>query len=126
MELKNLSDRELALRMVNYIERSKRLAREISKCIERKEADVEYIKCEYRALKTAIRTDSDYVRKQRNQTGSQLYMYNFSPYIKEADAEGFTVPVNAQINFHMFSAVNTAHYKLTKCWSLDEWKKAAE
>lgn len=126
MELKKMSDQELAQRMVDYIERLDQLAHEISNYIECKAADAEYIKREYRALKQAIRQDSDYVSKQRNKDGSELYIYYFSPYMKEADAEGCTVPVNARIDFNMFSAVRTAHYKLTKCWSLEEWKQAAQ
>lgn len=123
MELKQMSDQQLAQRMVNYIERLEKLMHEISNYIELKDADTGYIKCEYRALKEAIRADSDYVRKQRNQNGSQLYVYYFMPYIKEADAFGFMVPVNGRIDSKMFSAVSEAHYKLTKCWRLDEWKK---
>ena len=126
MELKKMTDQELAQRMVNYIERLERLVHEISNYIEHKTSDAAYIKSEYRLLKQAIRTDAEYMRKQRNREGSELYMYYFMPYIHEADAEGFTVPVNAKIDFSMFSAANTALYKLTKCWSLGEWKNAAQ
>lgn len=126
MELKHMSDQELARRMVNYIERLERLYREISNHIEHKEADAGYIKCEYAALKSAIRSDADYVSKQRNREGSLLYTSNFTPYIQEADAFGFAVPTNARIDFKMFSTVKEAHYKLTKGWTLEQWQKAAQ
>ena len=48
-------------------------------------------------------------------------MSAFSPSIREAMAEGFAVPVNAAVNFRMFSSVSDAHYKLTKYVSLEEW-----
>ena len=48
-------------------------------------------------------------------------MSAFSPSVREAMAEGFTVPVNAAVNFRMFSSVADAHYKLTKYVSLEEW-----
>ena len=126
MELKLMSDQELARRMVNYIERLERLYKEISNFIERKDADAGYIRCEYAALKAAIRSDADYVNKQRNREGSDLYMGNFVPYIEEADAFGFTVRVNGKIDFSMYSAVKEAHYRLTKGWTLEQWQKAAQ
>ena len=43
------------------------------------------------------------------------------PSIREAAAFGFDVPINNTINQRMYSAVEEAHYKMTKYYSLEEW-----
>ena len=43
------------------------------------------------------------------------------PSIREAAAFGFDVPINSTINQRMYGAVEEAHYKMTKYYSLEEW-----
>lgn len=124
MDYKNLSDSELATIMVNYINRVGHLKELIAGYIDNVNhgsIQPDRIKDEYRRLKAELREDADYLDLVRNQNGSQLYMGYFSPSIREASAWGFTVPVNHRVDYQMFSAVEEAHYKLTKYYSLEEW-----
>ena len=128
MDFKNMTDSELASVMVNYINRIENLQNMISGYIDRRIVDIppEKIRAEYRQLKYELREDAKYLDQVRNKNGSILYKSAFSPSIREADAFGFTVPVNAVVNFQMFSAVEEAHYKLTKYYSLEDWGKAMQ
>ena len=92
--------------MVNYINRIENLQNMISGYIDRRIVDIppEKIRAEYRQLKYELREDAKYLDQVRNKNGSILYKSAFSPSIREADAFGFTVPVNAAVNFQMFSA----------------------
>lgn len=124
MDFKNMTDSELASIMVNYINRIEHLMRMISGYIDRSIIDIsiERIKAEYRQLKYELREDAKYLDQIRNKNGSILYKSAFMPSIREANAFGFTVPVNATVNWQMFSAVEEAHYKLTKYCSLKKWE----
>ncbi|MGN1305060.1 MAG: hypothetical protein ACI4YB_08500 [Oscillospiraceae bacterium] len=124
MNFKNMTDSELAEVMVSYITRIEHLQHIISQHIERGIRDVipaEKIKNEYRQLKYELREDAHYLELHQNRNGSDIYKSAFSPSIREAAAFGFTVPVNSTINFTMYSAVEEAHYKLTKIYNLEEW-----
>ena len=124
MEYRMMTDSQLATIMVSYINRVEHLKRVIGIYIDKPDHGgflPERIKLEYRQLKNELREISDYLWLARNSQGSILYMSAFSPSVREAMAEGFTVPVNAAVNFKMFSSVADAHYKLTKYLSLEEW-----
>jgi len=129
-DLKNMSDYELAQRVVNYVERLRTLMDDVSNVIDgprRIEAyELDRIKEEYKRLKEEIKSDAHYVRLSRNRTGEfDLYESIFVPSIREADAFGFTSPTNSRINQRFFSSIEEAHYKLTKYHGLDEWKRIA-
>ena len=128
MDFKNMTDSELASIMVNYINRIEHLQNMISGYIDRRIIDIspEKIRAEYRQLKYELREDAKYLDQVKNKNGSILYKSAFSPSIREAEAFGFTVPVNAVVNFQMFSSVEEAHYKLTKYYSLEDWGKAMQ
>lgn len=124
MEYKNMTDSELATIMVNYINRIDHLRGLIGTYLD----SVDHgciqpirIKELYKQLKYELRDDYNYLDLARNKQGSRIYMYYFSPSIREAFAWGFTVPVNGAVNYAMFSAVSEAHYKLTKYYSFEEW-----
>lgn len=126
MEYKTMSDSELASVMVSYINRVKQLKNAISQYINRTDKismRPEEIKNEYRELKNELRKDANYLYLAKNRNGSVLYTSIFIPSIREAAAFGFTVPVNAAINFEMYSAVEEAYYKLRKYYSLDKWEE---
>ena len=129
MELKRMTDAQLARRIINYVERIDKLKMAISQYIEnnhRSDALHDYIRSEYRQLKNELREDARYVDLQRNKVGSTLYMTNFMGSISEASAWGFLVPLNARINQQFYSSVADARYKLTKYISLDRWKQIAD
>lgn len=124
MEYKYMTDSELASVMVSYINRIEHLMNLIGTYLDSADhgcIQPTQIKEIYKQLKYELQEDYRYLDLVRNQKGSRVYMYYFSPSIREASAWGFTVPVNGAVNFAMFSAVSEAHYKLTKYYSLDEW-----
>ena len=124
MEYKYMTDAELASIMVSYITRVDHLRDMIGRYLDRADHGnirADQIKTAYRELKNELRETADYLWLERNRKGSVLYMSAFSPSVREAMAEGFTVPVNATVNFRMFSSVADAHYKLTKYVSFEEW-----
>ena len=126
MDYKKMTDGELANIMINQINRVSHLQHMISTYLDKPldcKISSEKIKTEYKTLKNEIKLDASYLDLVKNQKGSNLYMNVFSPSIREAYAEGFDVPVNSKIDFKMFSAVATAHYKLTKYYSLEDWGK---
>lgn len=124
MDYKKMSDSELAVVMVNYINRVSHLMNMISVYINsagRGAIQAEQIRKEYKALKEEIRMDAQYLDLVRNREGSDLYKYAFSRSIREASAYGFTVATNAKVDHAMYSAVEEAHYRLTKINSLENW-----
>ena len=131
VELKNMTDKELARRMVKYIEQLENLMCDVSEIRNNKSPiepyRVENIRDIYRKLKEDIKADAHYVGLERNKKrGHNLYNSFFDPSIREASAFGFTSPTNSAINHKFFSSIEEAHYKLTKYHGLDEWKKIAQ
>lgn len=119
-----MTDSQLASIMVNYINRVGHLQEVIGIYIDKPGHggfSPEQIKTEYRQLKNELREIEDYLSLERNFQGSVLYISAFSPSVREAMAEGFIVPINAAVNFKLFSSVANAYYKLTKYVSLEEW-----
>lgn len=123
MDFKIMTDSELAYVMVNYIRRIENLLDIIEKYFDgNNSVSTEEIKRAYASLKSELREDANYVKLERNSDGSLLYMNVFSPSIREAAAFGFNVAKNSAVNQMMYSAVEEAHYKLTKYYSLVEWE----
>ena len=126
MDYKNMTDVELANIMIHQISRVSHLLDIIRIYLEQKQNSsipVERIKEEYKILKNEFKEDYNYLRLAKNQKGSYIYMSKFASSIKEAYAEGFVVPSNSKVDFKMFSTVETAHYKLNKYYSLEDWGK---
>lgn len=122
MDFKIMTDSELAKIMVNYIGRIESLLDIIGRYLEGNDnIPVGNIKRIYADLKEELREDDHYLRLERNRDGSSLYMRAFVPSIREAAAFGFNVSINSTINQRMYSAVEEAHYKMTKYYSLEEW-----
>ena len=112
-------DKKLAEKMIYYIEE----AYTIMKMINTKE-DKEEIKIRYKRLKQNIKNEAhrcDLIanRKEFTQFEKQYY----APSIKEANAWGFTSPINAKINRDFYNSVEEAHYKLRKYISLENLKR---
>lgn len=122
MDFKIMTDSELANIMVNYIGRIESLLDIIGRYLEGNDnIPAGKIKRIYADLKEELREDDHYLRLERNRDGSSLYMGAFVPSIREAAAFGFKVSINSTINQRMYSAVEEAHYKMTKYYSLEEW-----
>lgn len=122
MDFKIMTDSELANIMVNYIGRIENLLDIIGRYLEGNDnIPAGRIKRIYADLKEELREDDHYLRLERNRDGSSLYMEAFVPSIREAAAFGFNVSINSTINQRMYSAVEEAHYKMTKYYSLEEW-----
>lgn len=123
MDFKFMTDSELANIMVNYIFRIENLLDIIERYLEgNNSVSAEKIKRTYANLKDELREDAHYIKLVRNSNGSLLYMNVFSPSIREAAYFGFSVSINSAVNQRMYSAVEEAHYKLTKYYSLEEWE----
>ena len=129
-ELKTMNDQELAVRIVDYVERVQKLMDNIEpflqKMVSREESyKIDLIRDEYKRLKQEIKDDAHYLdlgRNERNDPGARLYNAFFDPSIREASAEGFMAPTNSKIDYRFYDALATARYKLTKYHDLDEWK----
>jgi len=131
VDLKNMTDKELAQRMVKYIEQLENLMCDVSD-IRNSRSPVEPYRVEnirdiYKKSKEDIKADAHYMDLERNKKrGNNLYNSFLNPSIREASAYGFTSPTNSAINHKFFCSIEEAHYKLTKYYGLDEWKKIAQ
>lgn len=128
MELNEMNDKEIALRIAAYIKRAYSLMNDISKYINenRSVALSETVHNEYMMLKREIRDDDHYVNLERNKKPDETQAYRtFRNSISEANAYGFTSRYNSVINNNYFSSVEEAHYKLTKWYNLDRWENIA-
>lgn len=128
MELKKMSDQELAARAIGYIERIEQLQDEVGAILDGKKKSYEpdLIRVKYKRLKEEIKADAHYLDLVRNQRfGNDLYNAIFSPSIMEASAWGFESPTNSRIDHAFFSSLYEAHYKMTKYYSFKEWKTVA-
>ena len=128
-EIKTMSNKELAIRMVNYIERIQGLMDEVNAYICRKDeyVDKDTIRKNYKNIKEDIKRDSHYVNLARNKNcDNKLYSNIFSLSIAEASAWGFSLSTNCSIDFRLFNSLAEAQYKLTKYYSYEKWKTLSE
>ena len=126
IDYKNLKDTELAGIMVDYISRVNQLEEIVGQYINSSDngtISAYQIKNLYKQLKDELRETANYLRLVRNHGGSKLYMYFFCPSVQEASAFGFSAPVNSTIDQRFYSSVADAQYKLTKYYSIEDWKK---
>lgn len=124
MEYQKMTDAQLAMIMINYITRVDHLRKLIGYYLDGADngsIEADRIKASYKQLKYELREDAGYLELMRNKKGSDLYMYYFSPSIREASAWGFCRHVNGPINQQLYSTVSDAYYKLTKYLSLEQW-----
>ena len=122
MDYNYMTDSQLAGIMVSYIGRVDNLQGIIGRYLNGNETISSLkIRKDYSQLKDELREDARRVKLKKNYQGSDLYREAFVPSISEAAACGFCVPTNSKINYRMYSAVEEAHYKLTKYCSLEEW-----
>ena len=128
MELKHMSDQELARRMVNYIDRLIQLHNNINRYLNSHDTSVErrvIIQNEYSGLKRAIREDYEYISNSKNAGESSLYESFFIPSIEECMAKGLQAPTNSSVNASMSSSVYDARYYMTYYHSRDDWERIA-
>ncbi len=117
-----MTDSQLADIMVNYIGRVNHLQGIIGRYLEGNDnISPSQIRREYAQIKDELHEDARLVKLKKNYQGSDLYRGAFVPSISEAAASGFGVPTNSEIDYRMYSAIEEAHYKLTKYRSLEEW-----
>lgn len=122
MDYNQMTDAQLARIMVSYIGRISNLQCIIGRYLEGNDNITSLqIRREYAQLKDELCEDARLVKLKKNYQGSDLYRGAFVPSICEAAAFGFGVPTNSKIDYRMHSAVEEAHYKLTKYYSFEEW-----
>ncbi len=129
-ELKKMSDKDLSIRMVNYIERVQKLMDSVSEIMNGKGTKmlIDSIHYEYKAIKQEINDDAHYLylnMNRRNDEDSELYNRFFKPSISEAAAFGFTSSTNSRIDFKFYNSLEEARYKLNKFYPLEKWKEIA-
>lgn len=126
-ELKDMTQKVLASRILEYVERLESLMHTISSFNGKamKAEDRERILCEYKNLKTAIRSDAHYVGIDRNKNRNDSFYNTISRNLAEAAAWGFTAPINSRINSELHSSIEEACYKLCKGYTRDELKRIA-
>lgn len=130
-ELKNMTAQELSARVVGYVERIEKLMNNVSLMLQSRNRiepyQIDLIREEYKHLKDEIRADAHYVYLERNKKrGKNLYNAFFTPSIREASAFGFTAATSSRINQVFYSSLAAARYRLTKLYSLNEWKAILE
>lgn len=127
VELIKMTDQELAIRIINYVERIEILMDDISEILKGKNTNkISKIKDEYKKLKQEIKEDAHYLDLERNQSlKGNVYDAVFMPSVVEAAAWGFISPINSNIDFKLYHTLEEAEYKLTKYYTLEEWKKVA-
>ena len=129
-DLKKMSDKELSIRMVMYIERVQKLMDSVSEIMDGKGTKmlINSIHHEYKAIKQAVKDDAHYLNLTMNRRideGSELYNGFFKPSISEAATFGFASSTNSRIDFKFYDSLEEARYKLTKFYTLEEWKEVA-
>ena len=133
-ELKYLSDRELAARIVGYIERFDELDSMLSETSKNKNfpqssCEVQLIQLRYSQLKEELCADAKYLntgKSQRQDSNTNLYDAFFRPSICEAAAYGLKTPVNSHNLSKLAAAVEEAKYRITKYHSLAVWKSSMD
>ena len=122
MDYNKKTDSELARIMVSYIGRIENLQGIVGRYLEGNASISSLqIRREYAQIKDELREDARLVKLKKNYRGSDLYRGAFVPSISEAAASGFCVPTNGKIDYGMYSAIEEAHYRLTKYCSFEEW-----
>ncbi len=119
-----MTDQELATRIVNYIERIRLLVKYVSEYLDGKVnvCDVERVQTEYSDIKQAVRSDAQYLNLERNKKGkSDLYTLYFKPSITEASASGFTSPTNSKIDEKLLRSLYEADLQLTY-YDYEKWR----
>ncbi len=128
MELRAMSNREVAKRVYDYLIRISKLKEEISKKLNNYEKiNEDYVRSEYKSLKQSIKEDAHYMSLSRNDIEDDSVLQNqFKWVIQEASAFGFTSAVNSKIDFNFWNSLEEVTYKLTKFTPMEEWKKLSE
>ena len=65
-----------------------------------------------------------FLKTANSEKFTQFEKQYYAPSIKEANAWGFTSPINAKINRDFYNSVEEAHYKLRKYISLEDLKRS--
>ncbi|MGE5496011.1 MAG: hypothetical protein ACM3S4_12005 [Burkholderiales bacterium] len=126
MELDKLTDKEIAQRMVDYIERVDRLISRITPYLSsyKRCPEKDLILVEYKLQKDSIREDAHWLdlRRNYNRDNSLLQTY-FRWTIPEVAACGLMAPTNSDINLKLLNSLAEARYRLQKHLSLEKWGK---
>lgn len=126
MNFLEISDRELAYRVLQYIAETEELMEMMSEVLEN-HTSASNITPKYKSLKESVKSDAhELSHKEYDRFAMDGRVKNaFFHGVQEAAAFGFQSATNSRINQQLFSSVETAHYKLTKYLSLEEWKQIA-
>ncbi|MEL7654299.1 MAG: hypothetical protein AAGU75_00135 [Bacillota bacterium] len=123
--IENTTDKDLAIRMIKYIDRTEKLLADIDSYLTKEIGYGMRIMEDYKQLKKEIKDDAHFSSLIRNGDCFQTHIGRmFQWAIQEASAWGFTIPTNGVINWKLHSTVYEGRYKLLKMASykkLQEW-----
>ncbi|KEZ90126.1 hypothetical protein [Lacrimispora celerecrescens] len=114
LELKKLSKKELAERLLNYIKELNELEKLISEYIQNKNGNSDSIRLKYKKLKQDIDEEYKYLSKSSNECMDEVSVVHnsYKAGVMEASAKGFTSRSNSKIDQSLFNSVADALYYL--------------
>lgn len=127
LDLKKLSEKELAKRLLDYINRAEQLENAISDFMNSKRDDSDVIRKTYKELKDAINKEYKYLSKVSSDCMDNISVVHncYKSGVMEASAKGFTVRSNCIINQNMFNSVEEALYYMGYYMQKCELEKCA-
>lgn len=105
IEYKNMNNKELVSVIVGHIDRLNAL-RELDSLVS--------IQSEYKKLKAEIKEIAHYCDLKRNNSDNNFVYVTFCLCYLEANAIGFSEPVNSRNKENLLNSIEEAHYKLEK------------
>lgn len=129
-ELSTLSDKQVAERMVGYMQRSEVLRKKISAHLDNPRVPIDRMAIldEYARLKSSIREDAHWLSLTHNSWFRKTNDLRnaFHNRLVETAAFGYKRPTNSGINFKLYCAVEEGAYKLSKTYLLEDWIEYAK
>ena len=129
-ELSTLSDKQVAERMVDFIQRAEALRKQIDAYLydPRASIDQQAVLDEYACLRDEIREDAQWLRLEQNswfkKENNLRNAYHCRIY--ETAASGYKQPIRSGVNFKIYEAAEIGVYNLTKPYLLEEWIELAK
>lgn len=130
IELKEMSDTELAKHIINYTDQVIQLMGRVESALKNKPTASENaaIRTEYKNLKTSIKYDKHYVELTRNKQNESVFYKVISSIIVETAVSAFTAKVNSKVDDNMLTSLYLAKMELSDGvrYSYDDLKIIAD
>lgn len=125
LDLKKLSEKELAKRLLDFIKRAEQLENTITDFMNNKRDDSDVIRKNYKELKDVINEEYKYLSKVSSDCMDNISVVHncYRSGVMEASAKGFTSRSNGMIDQSMFNSVEEALYYLCYYMQKSELEK---